>query len=90
MLFMVIEKFRDRDPRPVGERFRAQGRMLPDDVRYHASWIDPAAMRCFQVMDAPDRRSLDDWVAKWDDLIEFDVVPIVTSGEFWATVPPQP
>ena len=52
MLFMVIEHFRNNDPKPIGERFMLRGRMLPEGVTYHASWIDPAAVRCFQVMEA--------------------------------------
>jgi len=52
MLFMVIERFRNKDPKPIGERFKRQGRMMPEGVVYHASWIDPAAARCFQIMEA--------------------------------------
>ena len=49
---MVIEHFRNQDPKPIGERFKRMGRMMPEGVVYHASWIDPAAVRCFQVMEA--------------------------------------
>ena len=52
MLFMVIEHFKNKDPKPIGERFKREGRMMPEGVAYHASWIDPAAARCFQVMEA--------------------------------------
>ena len=43
MLFMVIEHFKDGDPKPILERFVRDGRMLPEGVVYHASWIDPAS-----------------------------------------------
>jgi Domain of unknown function (DUF3303) len=88
MLFMVIEHFKDGDPKPVGDRFRRNGRMLPEGVIYHASWIDSPNAQCFQVMEAPDRKSLNPWIAAWDDLVDFDVVPVQTSAEFWATVQP--
>jgi hypothetical protein len=88
MLFMVIEHFKDGDPKPVGDRFRRNGRMLPEGVIYHASWIDSPNVQCFQVMEAPDRKSLNPWIAAWDDLVDFDVVPVQTSAEFWATVQP--
>jgi hypothetical protein len=58
MLFMVIEDFKDGDPNPIRERFVRDGRMLPDGVIYHASWVDPANSRCFQVMEAKDRDAL--------------------------------
>jgi hypothetical protein len=80
---MVIERFKNGDPAPVGERFARQGRMLPDEVTYEASWIEPAGARCFQVMQAPDRAALDGWIARWSDLVDFEVVPVVTSQQFW-------
>jgi Domain of unknown function (DUF3303) len=55
---MVIEDFRNRDPKPVHERFVARGRMLPEGVVHHASWIDPDRARCYQLMEAESRDSL--------------------------------
>ena len=60
MLFMVIERFKNKDPKPIGARFKRLGRMLPDGVTYHASWIDPVEARCFQVMAAAASRSSSD------------------------------
>ncbi len=85
MLFMVIERFRHGDPNPIGDRFRNSGRMLPEGVAYHASWIDSTGTRCFQVMETSDPGLLSTWVSRWDDLIEFEIVPVVTSSEFWAS-----
>ncbi|MDP8980041.1 MAG: DUF3303 domain-containing protein [Acidobacteriota bacterium] len=82
---MVIERFRGGDTRAVGERFARSGRMLPEGVSYHASWIDSAGARCFQLMEAPDRESLNAWVSRWDDLVDFEVVPVVTSADYWAS-----
>jgi hypothetical protein len=86
MLFMVIENFRNGDPKAVGDRFKRTGRMLPAGVLYYTSWIDPENARCFQVMEAPDRESLEPWIAAWNDLVDFEVVPVQTSAEYWATV----
>ena len=82
MLFMVIERF--KDAKAIGERFQKNGRMLPEDVAYHASWVDAAGMRCFQVMEAPALESLRPWIDRWDDLVEFEIVPVLTSADFWA------
>ncbi len=84
-LFMVIERMKSSDPGPVGERFRKFGRMMPADVQYVASWLEPSGARCFQVMEAPARASLDPWIAAWSDLTDFEVVPVLTSAEFWAS-----
>ena len=85
---MVIEHFKNGDPKPVGERFRRNGRMLSEGVIYHASWIDARNSQCFQIMEASDRESLNPWLAPWNDLVDFEVVPVHTSAEFWATVQP--
>jgi hypothetical protein len=84
VLFIVIETFRGGDPGPAGERFARQGRMLPDGVSYEASWMEASGGRCFQLMQAPDRPALDAWIARWSDLVEFEVVPVLTSQEFWS------
>jgi hypothetical protein len=89
MLFMVIERFKNKDPRPVGERFRRLGRMLPEGVVYHASWIDPVEVCCFQLMEADDAAKLEDWVSRWADLADFEVLPVLTSQDYWARVGAQ-
>jgi hypothetical protein len=84
MLFMVIEHFKNADPKPIGERFERSGRMLPDGLTYHASWVDVTGSRCFQVMEATHRELLDAWISRWDDLIDFEVIPVLFSADFWA------
>ena len=84
MLFMVIERFKQGNATAVGERFRNSGRMLPDGVSYHASWVDSQGARCFQLMEASNAESLNSWIDVWNDLIDFEIVPVVTSREFWS------
>jgi hypothetical protein len=86
MLLMVIEQFRNGDAKSIGERFRRDGRMLPEGVIYHASWVDPAGARCFQLMEAPNPESLAPWVSHWNDLVEFEVVPVLSSADFWSKI----
>jgi Protein of unknown function (DUF3303) len=86
MLYMVIEHFRDGDPVPVYRRFREQGRMAPDGLRYVSSWVTTDHATCYQVMECDDRRLLEGWMDRWRDLVEFDVLPVVTSAEAAAAV----
>ena len=79
MLFMVIETYRDGDAKPVYRRFKEKGRMTPHGARYLSSWVTTDFERCFQVMDCDDRLLLDEWISNWSDLIEFEVIPIITS-----------
>jgi len=83
MLFMVIEHFKPEHRTAMGERFQTKGRMLPDGVTYHTSWMETNGASCYQVMEAPNRELLDTWIARWSDLVEFEVVPVLTSAEYW-------
>ncbi len=83
MFFMVIEDFKDGNPGPIRERFVRDGRMLPEGVIYHGSWVDPVNSRCFQVMEAKDRDALQVWANRWADLIDFKIVPVLPSQEYW-------
>ncbi len=89
MLYMIIEHFRDGDPLPVYRRFRDRGRLAPDGLRYVASWVTEDLSRCYQVMECEDRALLERWAACWKDLVEFEVVPVVTSAEAAAAVAPR-
>ena len=86
MLFLVIEQFRGGDAAPVYRRFREKGRMAPPGVEYVASWVTADLARCYQVMECKERAQLDAWMAKWEDLVRFEVVPVVTSAEAAATM----
>ncbi len=83
---MVIERFKNGDSAPVRERFEKNGRMLPEGLGYVTSWIDARTARCFQVMEAADRATLDEWISRWSDIVDFDVIPVVTSSEYWESV----
>jgi hypothetical protein len=82
MLYMVIEHYR-LGSGPVYERAAAQGRMLPEGLQYINSWIvDNGQLdRCFQLMETDSPELLDAWQARWADLIDFDILPVMTSGE---------
>ena len=88
MLFMVIERFKHRDARAVYRRFRDQGRGMPDGLKYVGSWIETNFDRCFQLMECDDARLFQQWVARWSDLIEFEIVPVVPSAETRETIEP--
>lgn len=84
--FMIIEHFRGSDAGPVYARFRAEGRLAPDGLEYVASWVTEDLARCYQVMRCDDPALLEQWMARWRDLVDFEVVPVVTSAEASARV----
>ena len=89
MHFMIIERFRDGDPVPVYRRFRDRGRLAPEGVRYVGSWVTPDLSTCYQVMECDDRALLDVWLANWQDLVDFEVIPVITSPEASERVSPR-
>jgi hypothetical protein len=87
VLFMVIERFRGGQPRPVYDRARERGRMLPDGLRYVDSWVAADFARCFQLMECDDVTLLQRWVASWSHLIEFEIVPVTPGKDTAAALP---
>ena len=87
MLYIVIESFKDAVA--VYRRFRDRGRMAPDGLSYVNSWVTPDLKRCYQVMECADRSQLDAWLARWSDLVDFEVVPVITSAEAFEKIKPR-
>jgi hypothetical protein len=83
---MVIEHFKNQDPVPVYRRFKDYGRLAPQGLRYVSSWVDERLAVCFQLMEADDRECLDEWMAAWSDIVEFEVYPVISSEEAAARV----
>jgi hypothetical protein len=89
MLFMVIEKFRSQDAKSVYRRFRDKGRLMPDGVAFVNSWVAADLGRCFQLVECSDITLLQQWVAAWSDLIDFEIVPVVPGKETAAALADQ-
>ena len=86
-LYMVVERFKDAPA--VYRRFRDRGRMMPEGLSYVSSRVDDKFERCYQVMETHDRRLLDEWMANWTDLMDFEVVPVITSAQARERVAPS-
>lgn len=81
MLYMVLERFKNRDAKAVHGRFREKGRMAPEGLNYIDSWVEANFDRCFQLMECDDARLLEEWADRWRDLVEFEFVPVRRSKE---------
>ncbi len=86
MLYMVVERFRAGNPHAVGERFKARGRLMPDGsgVAYVSSWMAADGSCCYQLMDSPGLSELQPWIDAWSDLVDFEVIPVKSSADFWS------
>jgi len=88
MLYMIFENFKGNAV-AVYRRYRDQGRSAPDGVRYVNSWVTPDLQRCYQVMECDDLEMLQKWMGQWEDLVDFEVIPVITSSEAAATIAPR-
>jgi Protein of unknown function (DUF3303) len=80
-MYRVIENFRNGDARPVYRRFRDRGRLAPPGLTYVSSWVADKLDRCYQLMETEDRQLLDQWIANWSDMVDFEVHPVMSSKE---------
>jgi hypothetical protein len=81
MLYMVVERFKNRDAKAIYGRFREKGRMMPEGLGYIESWVETNFDRCFQLMDCVDTRLLEQWAKHWRDLVDFEFVPVRRSKD---------
>jgi len=80
-LYMIIEHFKDGDPGPVYRRFREQGRLAPEGLKYVSSWVAADLTACYQLMQTADHKLLDQWMQNWSDVVDFEVHAVMTSDD---------
>lgn len=81
MLYMVIERFKTPGAIEVYRRAKINGRMLPEGLEYVSSWVDLEFTLCFQLMKTDDAGLFEDWINRWHDLVDFEIIPVQTSIE---------
>lgn len=86
---MVVEHFKNKDAVSVYRRFRDRGRMAPPGLIYVSSWVDDEFERCYQLMETQNPKLLDEWMDNWQDLVEFEVFPVMTSAEAVERITPH-
>jgi hypothetical protein len=88
MLYMIVEYFKNGDAKPVYRRFKESGRLAPEGLTYASSWVDSRMQRCFQLMETDDRRLIDQWMASWSDIVDFEVFEVMSSATAAAKIDP--
>ena len=86
---MIVEQFKNNDAVPVYRRFRDEGRLAPDGLKYISSWIEPVAGKCFQLMETDDENLLREWISYWSDIVDFEYFPVITSAEMVEKIKPE-
>ena len=81
MRYMIIEKFHPGKGKLIYQRFEEKGRMIPEGVEYINSWVNEPVSICYQVMESDTREKIQEWISHWDDLADFEVIPVLTSAQ---------
>ena len=86
MQYMIIEKFYPDKIKALYQRFDEKGRMMPEGVNYINSWINESVTICYQVMESESIDKLKEWISNWNDLADFEIIPVITSAQAKAKV----
>ncbi len=81
MQYMIIERYKEGKVKEVYQRFDKMGRMMPEGLIYLGSWINEPVTVCYQVMEVEHYELLQEWMDRWKDLVDFEVVPVISSAE---------
>ena len=81
MMYMIIETFRQNKVKELYKRFEEKGRQLPTGVHYVNSWINEEITTCYQVMESDSLEKINEWIQHWNDLADFEVIPVITSAQ---------
>lgn len=87
---MVFERFKEGAALQVYRRLREKGRMMPEGLEYVSSWVDLEFKTCYQLMQTADEALFRQWTDHWDDLMEFEIVPVRPSAEAIHVIEPGP
>ena len=79
--YLVIENYKPGKFHEIYQRFSEQGRMLPLGVEYIDSWVEKDLQKCYQIMKADSPVRLNEWIERWSDLVDFEIIPVLTSEQ---------
>ncbi len=54
---------------------------MPQGLQYINSWIDFKISTCYQVMETESEEKIHQWIMNWNDLADFEVIPVISSEE---------
>ncbi|HYC40659.1 MAG TPA: DUF3303 family protein [Chitinophagaceae bacterium] len=81
MQYLIIEHFRPGRIEEIYRRADANGRMMPAGLSYLKSWVTCDLGTCYQIVETDDRKKISDWMRQWEDLVEFEVIEVISSEQ---------
>jgi hypothetical protein len=81
MRYMVVERFKAGRAPDIYRRLVEKGRMMPESLHYVDSFISEDFSMCWQVMETDDFASFEQWMQHWRDVMDFQIVPVLSSAD---------
>jgi hypothetical protein len=50
-------------------------------VKYINSWINEDITICYQLMESDSLDKLNEWISNWNDIVDFELIPVISSTE---------
>lgn len=87
MLYMITWTFAAGNTRAVNDRFLKTGGTPPEGAKMVGRWIrlDNGG---FALCETDDPLTVTKWLLDWNDLIDFEVHPVVTDEQYASAISP--
>lgn len=79
--YMIVESYKHGKSGEIYRRLAERGRMMPMGLEYIDSWIEENLQKCYQVMKSENLDKIHEWMDHWNDLMDFEVIPVISSEE---------
>lgn len=73
---MVVEKFKPGLMEKNYQVYNEKGRQFPAGLHYLNSWVNAEKNICFQLMESNDIKLFEQWFAKWEEFVDFELIPL--------------
>ena len=86
MHYMTTWTFRPEHTKEAIDRFMETGGLPPEGVTMVSRWHDVGGTRGFAITETDDPVALGKWCNQWNDLISFEIIPILDDEQIKAVL----
>ena len=88
MHYMITWQFGPEHTKETVQRFLETGGAPPEDVAMLSRWHDLSGGWGCAVFESNDPIALSRWCHQWNDLVTFEIVPVLNDEEIGAVIAP--
>lgn len=72
MKLMIIVDWNGSTIQEIGAKFASGEDVVPEGAELISRWHDPGAKKAWAVVDAPDAETVQRWMLKWSNMVDFE------------------